>query len=51
MWVLYSLNVFCIVFSGMVAHRMFEQGNTKLGWGNLFASALNLAIVVDAILK
>ena len=39
------INVACMVFSGMLAGYCFSRDNHFGGWINLFASALNFAIV------
>lgn len=39
------INVVCMVTSGMLAGYFFSENNTIGGWFNLFASAVNLAIV------
>lgn len=44
---LYLLNVFCIWYSWRAADECFEYGNTRAGWINVLASALNAAIVAD----
>lgn len=40
------INLLCVVFSAWLAHGMFKAGHNTLGWLNVFASVLNLAIVV-----
>ncbi len=46
-WTVWNwINVFCIFFSGYVAAYCFARNNNLLGWFNIFASALNLAIVL-----
>jgi hypothetical protein len=40
------INVLCVVFSAWLAHSMFTAGHRNLGWLNVFASALNIAVVV-----
>jgi len=41
------INVFCVVFSWRVASRCFDRGDKVWGNFNLFASALNAAIVIN----
>jgi hypothetical protein len=47
---LYLLNVVCVVFSWRVAMQCYNRGDKFWGNFNLFASALNAAIVVNHIL-
>ena len=42
---LYLLNVFCVWFSWRIAMNSFKADNKFGGYANLFASALNAAIV------
>lgn len=43
---LYLLNVFCVWFSWRLAMRCFNEENKIGGYANLFASALNGAILM-----
>ena len=43
---LYLINFVCVIFSGWVALGCFQRGSTGLGYLNLFASALNAALIV-----
>jgi hypothetical protein len=47
---LYLINVACIVVSWRVASQCYGRGDKFWGNFNLFASALNAAIVVNHIL-
>jgi hypothetical protein len=48
MWdALYLINVLCVFVSWKIATTCFNNGNKFGGWLNVFASALNAAIVVD----
>jgi len=47
---LYLLNVGCTIFSGWVAIGCFQRGNTSAGYLNLFASALNAALIAARFL-
>ena len=44
---MYLLNVGCVVFSWRVASNCFDRGDKVWGNFNLFASALNAAIVLN----
>jgi hypothetical protein len=44
---LYIINLCFVWFSWRVAMHCFENDNTKAGWLNIFASALNAAIIMD----
>ena len=44
---LYLLNIYFIWFSWNLANQCFEDDHTRAGWLNIFASALNAAIVAD----
>lgn len=39
------INVVFVFFSALVAYMCFEEGNDKGGWMNVFASALNFALI------
>lgn len=45
--ILYLLNVVCVYVSWRVATKCFNEGNTFWGYSNIFASALNFALVVN----
>lgn len=45
LWLL--INTFLVWFCWQAATEAFEEGNTKLGYFNLFASSLNAVIVLD----
>ena len=47
---LYLINVICIIVSWRVAMQCYNRGDKFWGNFNLFASALNAAIVVNHIL-
>jgi len=47
---LYLINVACVVVSWRVAMQCFSRGDKFWGNFNIFASALNAAIVVNHIL-
>ena len=44
---LYLLNILCVFVSWRVAQKCFNEGNQFWGYGNIFASALNAAIVFN----
>lgn len=44
---LYLVNTYFIWFSWRLANECFEDYNVRGGWLNIFASALNAAIVAD----
>jgi hypothetical protein len=44
------INVFFVFFSGWVAAGCFDNNNNGAGWLNLFASALNGAIIAGKFL-
>lgn len=39
------INVFFVFFSAVVAYTCFKDDNDNAGWINIFASAVNLAII------
>jgi hypothetical protein len=45
--ILFFINFGCMIFSGNLAIKSFKDGNDRVGWLNLFASALNGAIFFD----
>lgn len=47
---IFLINLFCVWFSWRCAMQCFEWDNKKLAYLNLFASALNAAIVLDHFL-
>lgn len=46
----YLINIFCVWYSWRCAMYCFDLENLKLAYANLFASALNAAIVLDHFL-
>jgi hypothetical protein len=48
--ILYLLNIFCVWFSWRVAKQCFDRGDKAMGYVNVFASALNAAVVLNHFL-
>lgn len=44
---LYLLNVLCVWVSWRLAKRFFNEENKLGGYANLFASALNVAVLLN----
>jgi hypothetical protein len=44
---LYLINLFCVWFSWRIAMKSFSEDCPKAGYLNIFASALNAAIIAN----
>lgn len=44
--ILWVANLFFIFFSAHIAHKRFKNGDPKMGWFNIVASAINFSAVL-----